>query len=78
MTRAAGETVILATVKGDIHDIGKNIVRVLLESFGFSVIDLGRDVPPETVVGAAEKTGCRLIGLSCTDDNHRHVNAKNH
>lgn len=60
----SGETVILATVKGDIHDIGKNIVRVLLESFGFRVIDLGRDVPPETVVGAAEKTGCRLVGLS--------------
>ncbi len=58
------EPVILATVKGDIHDIGKNIVRVLLESFGFRVIDLGRDVPPETVVRSAEETGCRLIGLS--------------
>lgn len=56
--------VILATVQGDIHDIGKNIVRVLLESFGFLVYDLGRDVPPETIVETAKKTGCRLVGLS--------------
>ena len=55
---------ILATVQGDIHDIGKNIVRVLMESYGFTVHDLGRDVPPETVVACAQKTGCRLIGLS--------------
>lgn len=60
----SGEAVILATVKGDIHDIGKNIVRVLLESFGFRVIDLGRDVAPEAVVRAAKETGCRLVGLS--------------
>lgn len=42
-----GDKVVLATVKGDIHDIGKNIVKVLLENYGFDVIDLGRDVPPE-------------------------------
>lgn len=56
--------VVLATVKGDIHDIGKNIVRVLLESFGFTVTDLGRDVPPEAVCAAAEEHQCDLIGLS--------------
>ncbi|MBQ3527492.1 MAG: homocysteine S-methyltransferase family protein [Clostridia bacterium] len=57
-------SVILATVKGDIHDIGKNIVKVLLESYGFKVIDLGRDVAPEKVLEKAKATGCRLIGLS--------------
>ncbi|MBQ2932700.1 MAG: homocysteine S-methyltransferase family protein [Clostridia bacterium] len=56
--------IVLATVKGDIHDIGKNIVKVLLESYGFLVIDLGRDVPPEVVVEAALKNDCRLVGLS--------------
>ncbi len=56
--------IILATVKGDIHDIGKNIVRVMLESYGFTVYDLGRDVAPERIVEAVEKTGCRLVGLS--------------
>ncbi len=55
---------ILATVQGDIHDIGKNIVRVMLESYGFTVHDLGRDVPPERVTEAVERTGCRLVGLS--------------
>lgn len=56
--------IVLATVKGDIHDIGKNIVRVMLESYGFTVYDLGRDVSPERVVEAVERTGCRLVGLS--------------
>ena len=56
--------VVLATVKGDIHDIGKNIVKVLMESYGFTVIDLGKDVPPETVVEAAIKNQVRLVGLS--------------
>ncbi len=56
--------VILATVKGDIHDIGKNIVKVLLESYGFKVYDLGRDVSPEAVLEAVKNTGCRLVGLS--------------
>lgn len=56
--------VLLATVKGDIHDIGKNIVKVLLENYGFTVHDLGRDVPPETVLEAAKRTGIRLVGLS--------------
>ena len=57
-----GREIVLATVHGDIHDIGKNIVRVLLENFGFAVLDLGRDVPPEQVVQAA--AGHRLVGLS--------------
>lgn len=56
--------VILATVKGDIHDIGKNIVKVLLESYGFTVYDLGRDVPPEAVLEKVKETGCSLVGLS--------------
>lgn len=57
-------TVILATVKGDIHDIGKNIVKVLLENYGFQVMDLGRDVPPETVVSAAVREKAPVVGLS--------------
>ena len=56
--------VVLATVKGDIHDIGKNIVKVLLESYGYTVIDLGKDVPPETVLAAAKEHGVKLVGLS--------------
>jgi len=56
--------IILATVKGDIHDIGKNIVRALLENYGFEVIDLGRDVAPETIVEAAKKNKAMMVGLS--------------
>lgn len=59
-----GDKVVLATVKGDIHDIGKNIVKVLLENYGFDVIDLGRDVPPEKVYEAVMQSGARLVGLS--------------
>ena len=55
---------ILATVKGDIHDIGKNIVKVLLESYGYKVYDLGRDVLPEEICETVEKTGCKVVGLS--------------
>ena len=56
--------VILATVKGDIHDIGKNIVKVLLENYSFDVIDLGKDVDPEVIVHTAKQEGIRLVGLS--------------
>ena len=56
--------IILATVKGDIHDIGKNIVKVLLENYSYDVIDLGKDVPPETVVKAAVDGQVPLVGLS--------------
>lgn len=56
--------VILATVKGDVHDIGKNIVKTLLENYGFEVIDLGKDVEYQTVVDAAIKYDVRLVGLS--------------
>ena len=56
--------VILATVRGDIHDIGKNIVKTLMENYGFRVIDLGRDVPVEAVVEAARKHQAPLVGLS--------------
>ena len=55
---------VLATVKGDIHDIGKNIVRVLLENYGYQVIDLGRDVPVQTVVDTAIAEDVKLVGLS--------------
>ena len=57
-------TIVLATVKGDIHDIGKNIVKVLLENYGYEVLDLGKDVPPEAVVQAAVEGNIRLVGLS--------------
>ena len=56
--------IVVATVKGDIHDIGKNICRALLENYGFKVIDLGRDVPPERIVETARREKARLIGLS--------------
>ena len=69
MNKRPGESVsrgkfVIATVKGDIHDIGKNIVKLLLENYGFDVEDLGRDVPPETVVEAVKRTGAKLVGLS--------------
>ena len=57
-------TVILATVKGDIHDIGKNIVKVLLENYSYEVLDLGKDVPPETIVKTAIDRNVKLVGLS--------------
>lgn len=60
----AARAIIVATVQGDIHDIGKNIVKMLLENYGFTVIDLGRDVAPEAVLAAARDTHARLIGLS--------------
>ena len=56
--------VILATVKGDIHDIGKNIVKVMLENYGYDVIDLGKDVPPEVIVDCAIENNIRVVGLS--------------
>lgn len=56
--------IVLATVHGDVHDIGKNIVKVILENYGFPVIDLGRDVPAERVVQAVREHGIRLVGLS--------------
>ena len=56
--------ILMATVKGDVHDIGKNIVRVILENYGYDVLDLGRDVPPERVVEAVRQTGAPLVGLS--------------
>ena len=56
--------VVLATVKGDVHDIGKNILRLLLENYGFAVLDLGKDVPSEAVVEAAKNANAPLVGLS--------------
>ncbi len=56
--------IVIATVKGDVHDIGKNIVKVILENYGFEVIDLGRDVPVETVVNTVREKDVHLVGLS--------------
>jgi 5-methyltetrahydrofolate--homocysteine methyltransferase len=56
--------IVLATVQGDIHDIGKNIVKVLLENYGYKIIDLGKDVAPEAIIDAAVSHDARLIGLS--------------
>jgi len=69
LAQTSGETVskgkvVLATVKGDIHDIGKNIVKVLLDSYGFTVIDLGKDVEPQVIVDAAIEHKVSLVGLS--------------
>lgn len=64
---AAGEgkgPIVLATVEGDIHDIGKNIVKTVLENYGFHVIDLGRDVPADRVVEAVKQYGAKVVGLS--------------
>lgn len=55
---------VIATVQGDIHDIGKNIVKTVLENYGYDVIDLGRDVPPETILRTVQEQGIRLVGLS--------------
>ena len=60
---SSGE-IIIATVKGDIHDIGKNIVKVILQNYGFTVHDLGKDVSPEKILEYARKTGIKLVGLS--------------
>ena len=63
-SQPSSDAVILATVKGDIHDIGKNIVKVVMENYGYRMIDLGRDVPPERVVEVAMEQNIRLVGLS--------------
>lgn len=63
-SQSNGIKVILATVKGDIHDIGKNIVKVLFENYGYQVIDLGKDVPPEKITEAAVKHNAAVVGLS--------------
>jgi len=55
---------VIATVKGDVHDIGKNIVKTVLENYGWEVIDLGRDVPPEVIVRTVQEENIRLVGLS--------------
>ena len=70
--------IVLATVKGDVHDIGKNIVRVILENYGFEVLDLGRDVPPEKVVEAVRESGARLVGPVRSDDHHPQEHGRYH
>lgn len=61
---SGGTKFVLATVRGDIHDIGKNIVKIVLQNYNFDVMDLGKDVPPERVVEAVRKRGAQLVGLS--------------
>lgn len=58
------DTVVIATVHGDIHDIGKNIVKVLLENYGYKVLDLGKDVPVADIVKAVQESGAKVVGLS--------------
>ncbi len=62
--KAKNDSIVIATVHGDIHDIGKNIVKLLLENYGFNVIDLGKDVPCEAIAEAVKSSGARLVGLS--------------
>ena len=62
--QSLGENFVIATVKGDIHDIGKNIVKLLLGNYGFNVIDLGKDVPADKIVRTVKESGSRLCGLS--------------
>ena len=61
---ATGPKVVLATVYGDVHDIGKNIVKVIMENYNFDVLDLGKDVPAQEVVAAVKRTGAKIVGLS--------------
>lgn len=63
-TQEKGEKIIVATVKGDIHDIGKNIVKILLENYGYDVIDLGKDVAEESILETVKATGATLVALS--------------
>lgn len=63
-TEKNAQKIVLATVKGDIHDIGKNIVKVLLENYGFTVLDLGKDVEPEQILETARREQVQLVGLS--------------
>ena len=69
LPKADGESVskgkvVIATVKGDIHDIGKNIVKVVMANYGYEIIDLGKDVPVEKVVAEVKRTEAKLVGLS--------------
>ena len=57
-------TIIMATVEGDVHDIGKNLVVLMLKNYGYNVIDLGKDVPAQTIVDAAKENNASIIGLS--------------
>jgi 5-methyltetrahydrofolate--homocysteine methyltransferase len=58
------ETVVIATVEGDVHDIGKNLVALMLRNYGYRVIDLGKDVPAETIIRSALEENASVVGLS--------------
>ena len=76
--QAGKGTVVVATVQGDIHDIGKNIARALLENYGYTVVDLGKDVPPEAVLEAAAQKRRAAGGPERPDDHHRGEHGKDH
>ena len=63
-TTSAATKIILGTVRGDLHDIGKNLVGMMLEGGGFEVVDIGIDVPPEKFIAAAQEHGAKIIGMS--------------
>ena len=63
-TTATTAKIVLGTVKGDLHDIGKNLVGMMLEGGGFEVVDVGIDVPPEKFIAAAQEHGAKIIGMS--------------
>ena len=62
--KAGGGKIVIATVYGDVHDIGKNIVKIIMENYNFNVVDLGKDVPPQKVVDAVRETDAKVVGLS--------------
>lgn len=64
VAKTQSDTVVIATVHGDIHDIGKNIVKVLLENYGYKVLDLGKDVPVADIVKTVQESGAKVVGLS--------------
>src|SRR5690606_9203558 len=63
-THASNGKILLATVKGDVHDIGKNILKVILENYGYDIVDLGRNVEIQEIVDTVKAQGIRLVGLS--------------
>lgn len=70
--------IVIATVKGDIHDIGKNIVKTLLENYGFEMIDLGKDVPPELILQTVQEQLDKAGWFKCLNDHHCSLYGRNH
>jgi 5-methyltetrahydrofolate--homocysteine methyltransferase len=68
--KQGADLIVLATVRGDIHDIGKNIVKALLENYGYRIIDLGKDVPVEDILAAVQKYDAKLLRSVSANDHH--------